>query len=331
MRRREFIAGLGSGAALSLLWPLAARAQQAAMPVIGFLDSLSPEQEDAASVAAFRQGLAEAGYVEGRNVAIEFRWAEGHSDRLPALAADLVRRRVAVIFARGGGNLALAAKAATTTIPIVVVTGSDLVTLGLVARLNRPGGNITGASFFAHDLGAKRMDLLHQLVPKAAAIGALVNPTNLMAETDLKEAQFAASALGLALHVVNASSADDIDKAFATLVERRADALFVATDTFFDTRIDQIVALAARHGLPAMYSRVSAVRSGGLISYGSSVTDAHRQGGVYTGRILKGEKPADLPVTLPTKFELIINLKTAKALGLDIPPTLLALTDEAIE
>jgi putative ABC transport system substrate-binding protein len=326
MRRREFIVGLGSVAA----WPVAARAQQPAMQVVGYLDGLSREQT-VDVVAAFRQGLAEAGYVEGRNVAIEFRWAEGRFDRLPALAADLVCRRVAVIFTRGGGRSALAAKGATTMIPIVFATASDPVKLGLVASLNRPGGNITGATFFGHELSAKRLDLLHELVPKAATIGALINPDNANAEIDTKEAQLAASALGLRLLVVNASSAGDIDKAFATLAERRADALFVAADTFFGSRSNQIVALAARHGLPAMYSGVGAVRSGGLISYSARSEDADRQGGVYTGRILKGEKPADLPVTQPTRFELVINLKTAKALGLDVPPTLLGLADEAIE
>jgi putative ABC transport system substrate-binding protein len=325
MRRRDFITLLGGAAA----WPLAARAQQPAVPVIGYLDGLSPgETGDLA--AMFSQGLAEAGYVEGRNVAIEFHWAEGRFDRLPALAADLVRRRVAVIFTRGAGRSALAAKGATTTIPIVFATASDPIKLGLVASLNRPGGNITGATLFGHELGAKRLDLLHQLVPTAAIIGVLINPNNASAEIDTKEIELAASALGLRLVVVHASSAGEIDKAFASLAERRADALFVATDSFFGSRTDQIVELAARHRLPAVYGS-GAVRSGGLIGYSAQGEDAYRQAGVYAGRILKGEKPADLPVVQSTRFELVINLKTAMALGLTVPPTLLAIADEVIE
>jgi putative ABC transport system substrate-binding protein len=326
LKRRDFIALLGGAVA----WPLAARAQQPAVPVIGYLDGLSPGQT-ADIVAAFRQGLAEAGYVESRNVAIEYRWAEGHFDRLPALASDLVRRRVAVIFTRGAGRSALAAKGATTTIPIVFATSSDPIKLGLVASLNRPGGNITGVTLFGHELGAKRLDLLHQLVPTAAIIGVLINPDNASAEIDTKETELAASALGVQLLIVHASSAGDIDKGFATLSERRADALFVAADTFLASRNNQIVALAASHGLPAMYPFPGAVRFGGLLSYSARGEDAYRLAGVYTGRILKGEKPADLPVTQPTRFELVINLKTAKALGLTVPPTLLAVADEVIE
>jgi putative ABC transport system substrate-binding protein len=327
MRRRDLIAFLGGAAAA---WPLTAHAQQPALPVIGYLDGLSPAQT-AGIVAAYRKGLAEAGYVESRNVEIEFRWAEGNFDLLPALAADLVRRRVAVIFARGGGRAALAAKGATTTIPIVFATASDPIKLGLVASLNHPGGNITGATFLGHELSAKRLDLLHNLSPKAAMIGVLINPDNANAEIDTEDIQVAANALGLKLLVVNASSADDIYKAFATFAERQADALFVANDTFVASRMNQIVALAARHGLPAMYSGVDAVQSGGLISYSARMYDADRLGGVYTGRILKGERPADLPVTQPTKFELVINLKTAKALGITVPPALLARADEVIE
>jgi putative ABC transport system substrate-binding protein len=300
------------------------------MPVVGYLDSLSLKQTEG-NVAAFRQGLAEAGYVEGRNVAIEFRWAEGHFDRLPGLAADLIRRRIAVIHTRGANYSALAAKGATATIPIVFSTSSDPVKLGLVASLNRPGRNITGATSSGHELGSKRLDLLHQLVPKATIIGALINPDNGSDEIDIKEIDVAASTLGLKLLVVNAVSAGEIDKAFATFAERRADALFISVDTFIGSRYDQIIALAARHGLPAMYPSTGWIRSGGLISYAARRDDADRLAGVYTGRILKGEKPADLPVTQPTRFELAINLNTARALALTVPPTLLAIADEVIE
>ena len=327
MRRREFIAGLGSTAA----WPLAARAQQPAMPVIGYLDGLSLV-ETAPNVAAFRQGLAEAGYVEGRNVAIEFRWGEGHFDRLPALAADLVRRRVAVIHTRGANYSALAAKGATTTIPIVFSTSSDPVKLGLVASLNRPGGNVTGATSSGHELSAKRLDVLHQLVPKAVIIGALTNPANASDEIDVKELDVAANALGLKLLVVNVSSTGDIDKAFATFAEQRADALFVLSDSAIGNRAyDQIMALAARYGLPAVWPDTAYVRSGGLISYSARRNDADRLAGVYTGRILKGEKPADLPVTQPTRFELAINLKTAKALGLTVQQSIVVRADKVVQ
>jgi putative ABC transport system substrate-binding protein len=328
LRRREFITLLG-GAAVA--WPLAARAQQA-MPVIGFLSSGSAEGY-ADTVAMIRQGLSDTGYIEGRDVTIQYRFADEHYDRLAELVADLVKRRVAVIFATGSVLPALAAKAATTTIPIVFANGSDPVALGLVTSLSRPGGNATGVSFISTELASKKLELLRELVPRATGVALLVNPRNPNAESSIADTQAAAKILGVKLFVVNAVNASDLDVAFATIVQQRADALVVGTDVLFNgpRRTQQLITLAAVHAVPTMFNGRDRVTAGGLISYGTDVDAMTRQAGAYIGRILKGEKPGDLPVMQPTKFELFINLKTAKTLGLTVPPSLLAIADEVIE
>ena len=329
MKRRDFITLLGGTA---VAWPLAARAQQTAMPVIGFLNSGSPG-ERTHLVAAFHQGLGETAYVDGRNVSIEYCWAQGRYDRLPALADELVRQQAAVITATGDTVSPRAAKAATTTIPIIFVMGGDPVAAGLVPSFNRPGGNITGISLVASalaELVAKQLELLHELAPKAVVVGILLNPRP-SSEVDLSQLQSVARSKGLELVVLRANTDRDIEAAFAALVQKHAEALLIEPDVFFLDRREQLVALAARHAIPAVYSRREYAAIGGLMSYGTSLADAYRDAGIYVGRVLKGEKPADLPVLQPTKFELVINLKVAKALGLKVPLTLQVAADEVIE
>jgi putative ABC transport system substrate-binding protein len=327
MKRREFITLLASAATV---WPLAARAQQPAMPVIGYLGAQSPAAF-ASRIRAFRQGLDETGYVEGRNVAIEFRWAEGQHNRLPALAADLAGRQVAVIVAPGGAPAALAAKSATTTIPIVFEMGADPIAMGLVGSLNRPGGNLTGVSSLNVEVTPKRLEILHELVPTAAVIAVLVNPTSPTADSQLRNLQAAAGVLGLQLHVLHASIVRDLDTVFVTLLQLRAGGLVVASDGFFGTHGEQLAALTVRYAVPAIHQSRDFSIAGGLASYGGNFVESHRQAGVYTGRILKGENPADLPVQLVTKVELFINLKAAKTLGVTVPLPLLGRADEVIE
>jgi putative ABC transport system substrate-binding protein len=327
MKRREFITLLGGAAAT---WSLAARAQQPTMPVVGFIHILSPENVPHFG-SAFHQGLKEAGFVEGQNIAVEYRWAHGQYDRLPELAADLVSRQVAVIAALGGSPSPQIVEKATRTIPIVFASNGDPIREGLVASLNRPGGNVTGVTIFGTAAVAKRMQLLQEVVPQATVIGFLMNPNNPNGNSEMRAAQTAASSLGKEMLVLGASSESEIDAAFAIMVQQRGGALLGATDTFLFGRRDKIVALAAHHRIPAIYYLREFAQDGGLMAYGNSIPDAYRVIGVYVGRILKGEKPADLPVVQATKYEFVINLKTAKALGLTIPPGVLAIADEAIE
>jgi putative tryptophan/tyrosine transport system substrate-binding protein len=327
VKRRKFITLLGSAAAA---WPLVARAQQPAMPVIGYLNSQTPDAIGGRQ-HGFRQGLKETGYVEGENLAIEYRWAENRLDRLPTLAAELVRRRVAVIAAPGGVITALAAKAATTTIPIVFAIADDPVGRGLVASVARPGGNLTGVNFLNIEWGSKRLGILRELVPAAARVAVLANPADPAAESGARDVEAASRAMGLQIQVLNASTSDEINAAFATFVRERPDALFVIGDAFFTSRRVQLVNLATYHRLPAMFPNRESTEIGGLMSYGSNITDAWRQVGVYTGRILKGARPEELPVVQASKFELVINAETARMLGLTIPPMLLARADEVID
>jgi putative ABC transport system substrate-binding protein len=327
LKRREFITLLGGAAAAA--WPVAARAQQPAMPVIGFLGSSAPVDR-ARYLTAFRQGLREPGYVEGQNVAIEYRWAQEQADRLPDLAADLVRRQVTVIAAHDTPS-SIVAKAATRTIPIVFASGGDPVKLGLVASLNRPGGNVTGVTFVTAELGAKLLGLLHELQPGAVRVGVLVEPNFALTQSFVSDVQAAALSIGKQIEVIEAPTGRDIDTAFARLAQKPIDALVVGPGPLFNDRRIQLATLAAYHRVPAIYLLRAFAEAGGLMSYGTSITDAYRQAGVYTGRILKGEKPADLPVVQSTKFEFVINLNTAKAFGLSFPPGLLAIADEVIE
>jgi putative tryptophan/tyrosine transport system substrate-binding protein len=327
VRRRDFITVLG-GAAVT--WPLAARAQQATMPVIGFLNPTSPDS-NADRLRGFHRGLKDTGFAEGENVAIVYRWAENQMDRLPELAAELVRQRVNVIATTGGEEVALAAKAATMTIPIVFGVTEDPVPSGLVASHSRPGGNATGVNFLVTELGSKQLGLLHELIPAAARVGLLVNPKSRTTERAIRDVTAAASAIGLQVHIVQASDSREIESAFGTLVHNKADALLVGPDPFFASRRLQLAILAARHALPVVYNVREYAEAGGLMSYGTNVRDAYHQIGVYVGRILKGAKPADLPVVQSSKFELVINLPTARALGIEVPPNLLARADEVIE
>jgi putative tryptophan/tyrosine transport system substrate-binding protein len=329
MRRREFIA-LAGAAASANFWPLGARAQQPAMPVVGYLGAQSPAAF-ASRVAAFRQGLGETGYAEGRNVAIEFRWAEGRHDRLPDLAADLVARQVSVIVAPGGAPAALAAKSATTSIPIVFEMGADPIAIGLVSSLARPGGNLTGVSSLNVEVTPKRLEILHEAIPTGTLVAVLLNPTSPTADSQLKQLQQAARTLELQLHVLHASTERDLDPVFAKLLELRPNGLVVASDTFLGTHGERLAALTARHAVPAIHQARDFALAGGLMSYGGSFLESHRQAGVYTGRILKGDKPADLPVQQVTKVELLINLKTAKTLGITFPLALSGRADQVIE
>jgi ABC-type uncharacterized transport system substrate-binding protein len=326
VKRREFITVLGGAAA----WPVAVRAQQSARPVVGYLSGLASGDRPIL-VNAFRHGLNEMGYVEGQNVAIEYRFADNHTDRLRMLAGELIAREVSVIMATGGNNSGLVAKAVTSTIPIVFTSGVDPVKAGFVASLNRPEANVTGVSWFTVELGAKHIELLHELVPHAGLVAVLVNPNNPESLTYEPGVQEGALGLGLKVLVLNAGTADEIDAAFEKLVRQRAGAVIIASDPFYTARASQFVVLTARHAVPAIYSNREMITTGGLISYGNSVSDAHRRAGIYVGRILKGIKPANLPIDRATKFELVVNLRTAKALGLDVPPTLLARADEVIE